>query len=151
MLTLMSQVWSGYLGQPLVDSGDNGHGWVMALAFSPAGDLLASAHRDGHVRVHRPNLSLVVEIAAHSSSVNAIAWFSFSSVFLRPFPRSLDGTRLYTGSDDKTVSLFDSKSWKKLCTLTGHDGAVRAVAVSPLGVHFASAGTDFVVRIWFVW
>jgi WD40 repeat protein len=68
------QVWSGDLGQPLEDSGDLAHGWVMALAFSPSGMLIANAFRDGHLRVSRPDLSTITTMQAHGSSANTVAW-----------------------------------------------------------------------------
>lgn len=44
---------------------------------------------------------------------------------------SPDGTRLAVGSADKTVRLWDTRSWKLVWTVTDHQDWVRSVAWSP--------------------
>jgi asparagine synthetase B (glutamine-hydrolysing) len=45
---------------------------------------------------------------------------------------SPDGTRLASGSFDKTVHVWDAASWAAVATLTGHTAEVRAVLASGL-------------------
>jgi WD40 repeat protein len=61
---------------------------------------------------------------------------------------SPDGTKVLTGSEDKTAVLWEVATGKMLSLYQGHPGAVRLVAFSPDGEHVATASTDPVARIW---
>ena len=61
---------------------------------------------------------------------------------------SPDGTRIVTGSHDKTVRLWDAASGELLATLKGHDDALLSVAFSPDGARIASGSQDKTVRLW---
>lgn len=58
------------------------------------------------------------------------------------------GYDLATGSDDRTVRLWDVADGKIRATLTGHTGGVASVAFSPGGRTLASASDDRTVRLW---
>ena len=51
----------------------------------------------------------------------------------RPSHSRADGKRIISGSDDRTVRLWDTETAKPLQTLTGHEGAVRSVAFRRTG------------------
>ena len=59
-----------------------------------------------------------------------------------------DGTWLASASDDGTVRIWDPATGEQRAALTGHTGAVNAVAIAPDGTWLASAGDDGTVRIW---
>ncbi len=61
---------------------------------------------------------------------------------------SPDGSRIATGSADKTVRLWDASSGKQLHILHGHEGNVHSVAFSPDGSRTASGSFDRTVRLW---
>jgi hypothetical protein len=61
---------------------------------------------------------------------------------------SPDGQRLASGSNDKTVKIWDSATGKELFALKGHAGIVSSVAFSPDGQRLASGSFDQTVKIW---
>ncbi len=60
----------------------------------------------------------LVGFEGHTGRVTAAAW-------------TPDGTRVVTGSADRTLKVWDVSTGYELLTIYGHDGAVSAVAVSP--------------------
>ena len=61
---------------------------------------------------------------------------------------SPDGRRIVSGSDDNTVAVWDLETGTRIHRLTGHQGAVRSVAVSPDGRRIVSGSDDKTVAVW---
>jgi len=61
---------------------------------------------------------------------------------------SPDGTWATTGSEDKTVKIWDLETGACRATLKGHAGEVNSVAVTPDGKRILSASDDTSVRVW---
>ena len=53
-----------------------------------------------------------------------------------------------SGSDDKTLKVWDLATKKCLATLQGHSNTVTSVAVSPTGRRVVSASRDKTLKVW---
>ncbi|KAH9203604.1 hypothetical protein DL95DRAFT_529580 [Leptodontidium sp. 2 PMI_412] len=70
------------------------------------------------------------------------------SGWVRSVTFSPDNRLVVSGSDDKTVRLWDTATGALLRTLEGHSDWVRSVAFSPSGRLVVSGSGDKTVRIW---
>ncbi|RAH71166.1 WD40 repeat-like protein [Aspergillus aculeatinus CBS 121060] len=74
-------------------------------------------------------------VEAHRDYVRAVAF-------------SPDGERIVSGSDDKTLRIWDANNGARLNTLKGHEDWVRSVTFSPDGRHIVSDSDDSTIKIW---
>ena len=72
---------------------------------------------------------------AHAAAVRALTF-------------SPDGTRLASGSNDRTARLWDTLTGEEVLTLRGHMDQLRSVAFSPDGRCLASGSDDRTVKVW---
>jgi dipeptidyl aminopeptidase/acylaminoacyl peptidase len=61
---------------------------------------------------------------------------------------SPDGKQIVSGSEDKTIKLWDATAGGLQKTLAGHSGRVTAVAFSPDGKQIASGSDDNTIKLW---
>jgi len=117
----------------------SGHyGYVLSVAFSPDGNILASGSQDNTIRLWDVSLRkpLGEPLIGHSGWVRSIAF-------------SPDGKILASGSRDNTVRLWDVATRTPLGEpLTGHSKPVYSVAFSPDGLTLASGSGDNTIRLW---
>jgi len=115
---------------------------VFAVAFSPGGNMLASAGGDGTVRLWNLATGRTVKIL-HASARHGVYGVAFSP----------GGNMLASADGDGTVRLWNPVTGRVVKTLhasaqTTNRWGVRAVAFSPDGKLLASAGADGTVRLW---
>jgi WD40 repeat protein len=111
---------------------------VTSLAFSPDGQLLASASFDHSVKLW--------DVASGDEL------FSFRGEFPGHWGPAVsfspDGRHLASGGVKNTVKLWDLKTGREIHTFEGHAGPVYSVSFSPDSRQLASAGSDHVVIVW---
>ncbi|MGZ3357496.1 MAG: WD40 repeat domain-containing protein, partial [Isosphaeraceae bacterium] len=59
-----------------------------------------------------------------------------------------DGRYIVSGSDDRTVAVWDLQTSARLHELTGHQGVVTSVALSGDGRYIVSGSRDRTVAVW---
>uniref|UniRef100_A0A0D2XTR7 NACHT domain-containing protein n=2 Tax=Fusarium oxysporum (strain Fo5176) TaxID=660025 RepID=A0A0D2XTR7_FUSOF len=112
---------------------DGGVNWVV---FSPDGQRLASASREGTVKMWDIGTGhCTATLEGHGGGVHSVVF-------------SLDGQRLASASHDTTVKIWDATTGHCMATLRGHDDEVCSVAFSLDGQRLASASRDRTVKIW---
>ena len=55
---------------------------------------------------------------------------------------------LVSASADKTLKIWDLRTFEEVRTLTGHQNDIYSVAVSPDTKHIVSGGLDMIVMLW---
>ena len=82
-----------------------------------------------------PNSDLLNILKGHSSDVNSVVF-------------SPDGKTLASGSDDKTIKLWNPKTGKEIYTVKANSQWVWTVAFSPDSKTLASGGGDRTIKLW---
>jgi WD40 repeat protein len=110
--------------------------WILALAASPNGQLLASAGLDDRIVLWdllSGDRQQILE--GHTKPINGLAF-------------SPDGKTIVSCSDDTTIRIWEVASGRCLQVLKGHTRDVNSVTISPDGQFIASGGEDRTVCIW---
>jgi len=80
---------------------------------------------------------LRLTLVGHTDEVRSVAF-------------SPDSCSIVSGSDDKTIRIWDAESGELRTTLEGHTDAVCSVAYSPDSHSIASASDDKTLRVWYL-
>ncbi|KAG2343552.1 WD40 repeat-like protein [Suillus weaverae] len=128
-------------GSPILHS--TPHLYVSALPFSPVNSALSKIFS-----TRFPN-------SLHLASGRDINWTAVQTVIsghtrtVHSVSFSKDGTRIATGSDDRTVRLWDAATGQPVgVPLLGHTSSVTSVSFSPDGTRIVSGSRDNTVRLW---
>jgi WD40 repeat protein len=120
-------------GEKLADlAGHRGH--VVACVFSPDGSAIATASDDAF-KVWDARTYGLLATHRHKDIVRTLVF-------------STDGRWLVAGSNDKTLSVWNTRTGRKLSVLEGHTEEILACAVSPDDRRVLSASRDATLKLW---
>jgi WD40 repeat protein len=113
-------------------------GNVLSVAFSPDGQVLATADVNGEIRTWQLTDIDCEQLQTYRGHDGWVWSVTFSP----------DGQTLASCGDDKTVRLWNIRSGQCLKVLQGHTSLIRSVAFSPDGHLLASGCDDKAVRLY---
>ncbi|WP_293146281.1 protein kinase [Microcoleus sp. bin48.metabat.b7b8b9.023] len=122
-------------GAPQQRAGTGAPPLQVPVPATIAGTIIPVPPMQRVVPVRAPSWRCVHTLVGHSHAVTSVAF-------------SPDGATLASGSEDKTIEMWNLHGGKRWYTLTGHSDWVTSVAFSPDGATLASGGRDKTIQIW---
>ncbi len=111
-------------------------GSIQAVAFSPDGEMIATAAGDGTVCIWQTQTGQLL----HNHHENR--------AYVRSVSFSPDGLSIASGDDSGSVVVWDIQERKTRFRTSGLRGSINAIDFTPSGDGIVTGGDDGVVRVW---
>ncbi len=128
------QVWN-YTSKTLLHTLSDHDEWIWQLAWSPDGEMIASASVDNKVIVWDADTGAKLHtFSDHDDAATSVSWSS-------------DSRYLASGGVDSKIFVWDTQSWALEKTITANTG-VYSVAFSPDDQKLAAGDRDGYLNVW---
>ena len=130
------ELWGAATGKKNEEYKVDHTAWLLAMAFSPGGETLATVSNDGAISLWDfPTRQTKAKLTGHQGPIECVAF-------------APDGRLLATGGTDNTIRIWDVTTARQVAILHGHQAPVESVALAQNGKTLVSGGLDRSVRVW---
>jgi WD40 repeat protein len=120
----------------------------LAKRYSESHRLYGEAY-DKFVELKQPRLTAEIGLwSSYHQAPHPLLNLTGHTLSVFSLAISPDGRTALSGSEDKTLKLWDLITGKELRTFTGHGGSVFSVAISPDGRTAISGSVDSTLKLW---
>ncbi|KAF7731707.1 hypothetical protein EC973_008879 [Apophysomyces ossiformis] len=154
------KVWKPYSDIPGVAHTIGWHtDYVKCLAYASKADRVASAGLDKKINIwdiEHGQAAITIDAVASKNNQNCAHDTSVtrhddsSKLSIYALAINPTGTIIATGSPEKVVRLWDTRSGKRIGKLTGHTDNIRALLISDDGKVILSGSSDSTIKLWSV-
>ncbi len=121
---------------------------VHSVTISPDGTKILGGLENNVIKIWDLDTGKLINTLknrtrSHNESYIFGSFFYINSVAISP-----DGTKIISGSQDKTIKIWNLDTGKLLDTLKGHFESINSVAISPDGTKIISGSQDKTIKIW---
>lgn len=110
---------------------------IFGIDWSPCGYQIATASEDNTCKIwDLRKRAVIYSIPAHNNLLSDVRF------------QKGDMYYLVTASYDNTVKIWTNRTWQPLKTLSGHDGKVMCVDISPDDQYIATSSYDRTFKLW---
>lgn len=137
------RVWDFETGKTVVGPIKTGHKEILAVMYLPDTSKIATRGYDENdidedaVKVWDANTGRLLTTIKHDEDLYSLAW-----------TWTLDETKLFSGSSDGLIGIFNTVTWEQIATLEGHHDIIKAVSLSRTNRLLVSTSLDKTARLW---
>lgn len=113
------------------------NGWVQDVKYNYDGTLIGCLCDDGNFTVWN-----------WESGDKVKSWYVTPPGPSTELSFSADGSYLVIGDSKNTPKVYNANTYQLLCTLDGHQNAVRSVDFHPKGKYIITGANDMMVKMW---